>query len=127
MKSYWVLLAFPTSLFNQDLYHFFAGWTVDPVLFSPDNETSFFSAGLQALFGTPDFSKIAVKTVKLSHVQHKAILELNEDGAGSFTPETVAAGLTINYHLDRPFIYVIRDNETGALLFIGKILDPQSA
>lgn len=83
---------------------------------------------LQALFGTPDFSKIAVKAVKLSHVQHKAILELNEDGAGStLPPETVAAGLTINYHLDRPFIYVIRDNETGALLFIGKILDPQSA
>lgn len=83
---------------------------------------------LQALFGTPDFSKIAVKPIKLSHVHHKAILELNEDGAASTSaPETVVAGLTINYHLDRPFIYVIRDNETGALLFIGKILDPQNA
>lgn len=61
-------------------------------------------------------------------MHHKAILELNEDGAASTSaPETVVAGLTINYHLDRPFIYVIRDNETGALLFIGKILDPQNA
>ncbi|XP_061461434.1 pigment epithelium-derived factor isoform X1 [Rhineura floridana] len=85
---------------------------------------------LQALFSTPDFSKISAKPVKVSHVQHKVVLELTEDGAGSTsTPETEAERLnfTIEYHLDRPFLFVLRDNETGALLFIGKILNPQSA
>ncbi|XP_042298695.1 pigment epithelium-derived factor isoform X2 [Sceloporus undulatus] len=84
---------------------------------------------LQALFSTPDFSKIAAKAIKLSHVQHKVALELGEDGVSSvFTPDTEAARLNfpIDYHLDKPFLFVLRDNETGTLLFIGKILDPRS-
>uniref|UniRef100_A0A8C3TAX7 Serpin family F member 1 n=1 Tax=Chelydra serpentina TaxID=8475 RepID=A0A8C3TAX7_CHESE len=84
---------------------------------------------LQSLFTSPDFSKISPKSTKLSHVQHKAVLELNEDGARS-TPNPVenAARLTfpLDYHLDRPFLFVLRDDITGTLLFIGKILDPRS-
>ncbi|XP_053130541.1 pigment epithelium-derived factor [Hemicordylus capensis] len=83
---------------------------------------------LQALFGTPDFSKIAAKPIKLTHVQHKVVLDLNEDGAGASAPAIEAARLNfpIEYRLDRPFLFVLRDNETGALLMIGKILDPRS-
>lgn len=87
-----------------------------------------FLAGLQALFETPDFSKIAVKAIKLSHVQHKAILEVNEEGVGSASPaqsETPCPSFHIDYHLDRPFLLMVQDDETGALLFIGKILDPR--
>uniref|UniRef100_K7G561 Serpin family F member 1 n=1 Tax=Pelodiscus sinensis TaxID=13735 RepID=K7G561_PELSI len=84
---------------------------------------------LQSLFTSPDFSKISPKPTKLSHVQHQAVLELNEDGAGS-TPNPVpnAARLTfpLDYHLDRPFLVVLRDDATGTLLFIGKVLDPRS-
>ncbi|XP_033027881.1 pigment epithelium-derived factor [Lacerta agilis] len=84
---------------------------------------------LQALFSTPDFSKIAVKPVKLTHAQHKVVLELREDGAHSVSaPETTGPlNFAIDYHLDRPFLFVLRDNDTGTLLFIGKILDPRSA
>ncbi|XP_054857257.1 pigment epithelium-derived factor [Eublepharis macularius] len=84
---------------------------------------------LQALFETPDFSKIAAKAVKLSHVQHKAMLELNEEGVGSVVlpqAEDPCPTVLINYHLDRPFLFVLQDDETGALLFVGKILDPRS-
>ncbi|NXA54143.1 PEDF factor, partial [Nothocercus julius] len=84
---------------------------------------------LQSLFTTPDFTKISAKPIKLSHVQHKAILELSEDGASSTpNPGANAARLTfpIEYHVDRPFILVLRDDTTGTLLFIGKILDPRS-
>ncbi|XP_015277356.1 PREDICTED: pigment epithelium-derived factor [Gekko japonicus] len=85
---------------------------------------------LQALFETPDFSKIAAKAIKVSHVQHKASLEMNEDGVGSVPPpraaETPCPSFHIDYHLDRPFLLVVQDSETGALLFIGKILDPRS-
>ncbi|XP_048374642.1 pigment epithelium-derived factor [Sphaerodactylus townsendi] len=85
---------------------------------------------LQALFETPDFSKIAARAVKLSHVQHKAILELNEEGVGSGPPpqaETQCSSLRVDYHLDRPFVFLLQDDETGALLFVGKILDPRSS
>ncbi|KAF7244233.1 Pigment epithelium-derived factor, partial [Varanus komodoensis] len=85
---------------------------------------------LQGLFSTPDFSKITAKPIKLTHVQHKVALELSEDGEGStFTPDTEAARLNfpITYNLNRPFLLVLRDNETGALLLLGKILDPRSS
>uniref|UniRef100_A0ABM5ENV3 Pigment epithelium-derived factor isoform X1 n=2 Tax=Pogona vitticeps TaxID=103695 RepID=A0ABM5ENV3_9SAUR len=84
---------------------------------------------LQALFSTPDFSKIAAKPLKLSHVKHKITLELSEDGASAtFPSDTEAARLNfpIAYNLDKPFLFVLWDNETGALLFIGKILDPRN-
>nr|XP_056721189.1 pigment epithelium-derived factor [Euleptes europaea] len=84
---------------------------------------------LQALFETPDFSKVAPKALKLSHVQHKVSLELNEEGVRSGPPpqaDTPCSSLRIDYHLDRPFLFVLEDDETGALLFIGKILDPRS-
>ncbi|NXG82353.1 PEDF factor, partial [Stercorarius parasiticus] len=84
---------------------------------------------LQSLFTSPDFTKMSAKPIKLSHVQHKAVLELSEDGERSTpNPGVNAARLTfpIEYHVDRPFLLVLRDDTTGTLLFIGKILDPRS-
>ncbi|KAM6463210.1 pigment epithelium-derived factor isoform 1-T3 [Liasis olivaceus] len=85
---------------------------------------------LQALFSTPDFSKIAPKAIKLSHAHHKVAFELSEDGTSSvFASDTEAARLNfpINYALVQPFLFVLQDNDTGTLLFIGKVLDPQQA
>lgn len=56
--------------------------------------------------------------------------DLGEDGASPvFGSETEAARLNfpIDYTLDRPFLFVLYDNDSGTLLFIGKILDPQQA
>ncbi|XP_008827010.1 pigment epithelium-derived factor [Nannospalax galili] len=83
---------------------------------------------LQSLFESPDFSKITGKPVKLTEVEHRAGFEWNEEGAGnSPNPSLQPARLTfpLDYHLNRPFIFVLRDTDTGALLFIGKILDPR--
>ncbi|XP_012508471.1 PREDICTED: pigment epithelium-derived factor [Propithecus coquereli] len=83
---------------------------------------------LQSLFDSPDFSKITGKPIKLTQVEHWAGFEWNEDGAGT----TPSPGLQpshptfpLDYHLNQPFIFVLRDTDTGALLFIGKILDPR--
>lgn len=87
------------------------------------------SAELQSLFESPDFSKITGKPVKLTQVEHRAAFEWNEDGAGtSPTPGLQPVRLTfpLDYHLNQPFIFVLRDTDTGALLFIGRILDPSS-
>ncbi|XP_055983246.1 pigment epithelium-derived factor [Sorex fumeus] len=85
---------------------------------------------LQSLFESPDFSKITGKPVKLTQVEHRAAFEWNEDGAGAApSPGLQPARLTfpLDYHLNQPFIFVLRDTDTGALLFIGKILDPRGA
>ena len=31
---------------------------------------------------------------------------------------------TITLRLDRPFLFVLRDVETGAVLFMGRVVDP---
>ncbi|KAM5274670.1 pigment epithelium-derived factor [Ctenodactylus gundi] len=83
---------------------------------------------LQSLLESPDFSKITGKPIKLTQVEHRAGFEWNEDGAGTTpSPDLQPARLTfpLDYHLNQPFIFVLRDSDTGALLFIGKILDPR--
>jgi serine protease inhibitor len=32
----------------------------------------------------------------------------------------------VEMHMDRPFIFGIRDNNTGTLLFLGRVLNPTS-
>ncbi|XP_059991024.1 pigment epithelium-derived factor [Lagenorhynchus albirostris] len=83
---------------------------------------------LQSLFDSPDFSKITGKPIKVTQVEHRTGFEWNEDGAGTTpSPGLQPAHLTfsLDYHLNQPFIFVLRDTDTGALLFIGKILDPR--
>lgn len=82
---------------------------------------------LESLSTAPDFSKLTGKSLKITQVQHKALLELNEDGAEGLpvTMEPTRLGLTLDYHIDRPFIFVLRDDATGTLLFIGKVMDPR--
>ena len=67
----------------------------------------------------------------ISEVKHKTYIEVNEEG-------TVAAGVTsvgmslsmdppshiFEFLADRPFLFVIRENRSGTILFIGKIVEP---
>jgi serpin B len=72
------------------------------------------------------------KDLFISDVVHKAFVAVDEEGteaaaatavimeaAGSAMPEGVVLVI------DRPFIFLIRDLETGQILFIGRVLDPQ--
>ncbi|XP_056414674.1 pigment epithelium-derived factor isoform X2 [Hyla sarda] len=83
---------------------------------------------LQPLFSSPDFSKISSKSVKLTHVMHKALLELNEEGQENIPkidPST-RSHFPLEFHLDHPFIFVLRSDSNGALLFIGKVMNPKA-
>ena len=63
-------------------------------------------------------------------VRHKAVLEVNEEGAEAAAATGVVMSLksmpreTI-FRADRPFLCAIRDDETGALLFLGMINNPE--
>ncbi|KAG9485841.1 pigment epithelium-derived factor [Eleutherodactylus coqui] len=83
---------------------------------------------LQPLFSNPDFSKISSKSLKFTNVMHKAVLELNEDGAESapkVDPGT-RQHFPLQYHLNHPFLFVLRSDSNGALLFIGKVMNPKA-
>ena len=80
--------------------------------------------------GVADFSGMdGTQNLFIGDVVHKAFIDVAEKGteaaaatgvlmSGSGAP----TGLLIN--ADRPFLYFLRDQPTGAILFMGRVLDP---
>lgn len=84
--------------------------------------------GMQIAFSkNADFSAIAVPPLWISKVQHKAFVEVDEQGTTAAAVTTIGStrGGQTQLIVDRPFFCVICDNETGTILFMGAIVDPQ--
>ncbi|MHC1623883.1 MAG: serpin family protein [Candidatus Methanospirareceae archaeon] len=70
------------------------------------------------------------KDLFISDVIHKAFVSVDEAGTEAAAATAVIMELTampeepIEVTLDRPFIFLIRDIETGAILFIGRVMNP---
>ena len=80
-----------------------------------------------------DFSGMrAERDLFISEVKHKAIVEVNEEGTEAAAVTSV--GLTVfgtadppqrfTFIADRPFLMAIRDAQTGAILFMGAVIEP---
>ena len=78
--------------------------------------------------GGGDFSGI-YPGAYISAVQHDTVVEVDETGTVAAGSTTVVIGPTVvqvpvNLDFNRPFFYTIRDNQTGALLFTGVMVNP---
>ena len=78
-----------------------------------------------------DFSGMDGSTdLYISGVLHKAFVSVDEEGTEAAAATAVIVGTTsvppppIPVTLDRPFIFLIRDIPTGAILFVGRVVDP---
>jgi serine protease inhibitor len=66
----------------------------------------------------------------ISAVKHKAFIEVNEKGTKAAAVTSVEMGVTsapaywFNMKADRPFVFLIHDSETDAILFMGAVTDP---
>jgi serpin B len=90
--------------------------------------------GMSAAFN-PDIADFSGMTgnrnLYIGNVIHKAFVAVNEKGteAAAATAVTISeafgAFMDTNLTIDRPFIYFIRDVESGQILFIGRVLNPQ--
>jgi len=74
-----------------------------------------------------DFDSIA-PLMFISQIDHKAIIEVNEEGTVAAAATSVGMGATavqpVEFIVNRPFVLLIRDDRTENILFIGKILEP---
>ena len=80
-----------------------------------------------------DFSKISDQFLYISSVIHKSYIDVNETGteAAAVTAivfETTSVGpgpQKIYFTVDKPFVYAITEKDTGAILFIGEVQNPE--
>jgi serpin B len=83
---------------------------------------------LSAFNDSADFSGMDGTTnLFVSDVIHKAFVEVNESGteAAAINLELVETmGIVGRFTVDHPFIFLIRENGSGSILFIGRIVDP---
>jgi serpin B len=90
--------------------------------------------GMPAAFGNADFSGMTGnRDLFISDVLHKAFVAVDEEGTEAAAATAVTMVETarmiedaILMKLDRPFLFMIRDNDTGTILFIGRVLNPEA-
>ncbi len=87
--------------------------------------------GMSSAFSlrTADFSGMTgIKDLFISKVIHKAFVDVNEEGteAAAATAVVMEKGISmpLTFKADHPFVFLIRENKTGSILFIGRIIDP---
>ncbi len=80
-----------------------------------------------------DFSGMTGKRdLHISDVIHKAFVSVDESGTEAAAATAVIMAATsapmpekiINMTIDRPFIFLIRDIQTGTILFLGRVMNP---
>lgn len=81
----------------------------------------------EALTDQADFSGIR-DDVYISRVLHKAVIEVNEEGSEAAAAtvvemKTAAVAEPLAFIADRPFLFIIADDETGTILFMGKLYE----
>lgn len=91
--------------------------------------------GMESAFspGLADFSQLCDVSLWIDKVIHKTFVEVNEEGteAAAATAVMMARGSPpherFQLRVDRPFFCAIVDDQTGAILFMGSIVDPPAA
>jgi len=63
----------------------------------------------------------------IAQAVHKAFIRVDERGteAAAATGVTVGRGLIKEVKVDRPFLFLVRDRGTGAILFLGRVVNPE--
>jgi serpin B len=79
-----------------------------------------------------DFSRLAPISLYISRVIHQTFIDVQEEGTEAAAATIVemkelsaAGGSVISFHADHPFIYLIKENSTGAIVFMGKVGRPE--
>lgn len=79
-----------------------------------------------------DFSGMnGKKDLFISAVVHKAFVNVDEEGTEAAAATGVVMSMSAGprqipvFRADHPFLFVIRDNQSGSILFIGRVMNPK--
>ena len=75
--------------------------------------------GLQRLFIAPVLQKAFIETNEAgTEAASVTAIDMEQEVSSILGPKPAA------FHADYPFLYLIRDTATGAIRFIGRVVDP---
>lgn len=104
---------------------------------NPAMNSSLSTLGMGTAFdgGKADFSGISGnRELSISGVVHKAFINVDEKGTEAAAATGVLIGVTsinvtqpLKLTLDRPFVFMIRDRQTGLVIFMGKVMNPAAS
>jgi serpin B len=87
-----------------------------------------------AFSGSADFSGISQEGLKIDSVIHKAFIDVGETGTEAAAATAVSVTATcvgiisgmqpIAFNADHPFLFLIRDTQSGSVLFMGQVANP---
>jgi len=78
----------------------------------------------------------ANKHLYIDLVQHKAVIRVDLKGTEASAATAVTEckapvrgirSTTVDFDVDRPFVFVLRENSSGTILFMGRVTNPQSS
>jgi serpin B len=86
--------------------------------------TDAFIDGKANLSGISDDARLIV-----SEVMHKTYIKVDERGTEAAAVTGITVGVTTagpdpSFRVDHPFVFAIREKDTQAILFIGKVMNP---
>ncbi|MDV4344013.1 serpin family protein [Methanoculleus sp. YWC-01] len=114
------------SLVSQNVRVFFPKFTLDaeyslpPALAAMGMPTAFTDdADLSGMDGTKDLF--------VTGVFHKAFIDVNEEGteAAAATGVVVGGGVAPIFRADHPFVFLITEKDSGTILFMGRVVNPE--
>lgn len=79
-----------------------------------------------------DFSGMSSEAFMINKVIHKAMIDVDEEGTEAAAATAVIMGPTgvpprlkpATFNADHPFLFLIRENRTGTVLFLGRLVNP---
>ncbi len=91
--------------------------------------------GMEIAFtDSADFSGLTPLSAAINQVRHKTFIDVTEEGTEAAAVTSIGIMPTsipvqpeppFQMEVDRPFLVAIRDRQTGALLFLGSVVDPR--
>jgi len=79
-----------------------------------------------------DFSGMSSSPLFIDQVLHKAYVDVNEEGTEAAAATVIDMALAVEppppqpvvFKADHPFLFLIRHNQTGAIIFMGRVTSP---
>jgi len=92
------------------------------------------NAGMRLIFNPllANFAHISDIDLVVSYIKQKTFVEVNEEGTeaaavtviGMETTAFPSPSIPVQFFANRPFLYLIKEKSTGAILFIGRMDEP---